>query len=45
LKASGVSFTKVIEAILQDAIRRSERPKTSKRTPKSVANKSTQLVK
>ena len=45
LKVSGVSFTKAIEAILLDAIRRSERPKTNKRSTKSAANKSTQLVK
>jgi D-alanine-D-alanine ligase len=45
LKVSGVSFTHVIEAILQDAIRRSQRPKPSKRSTKSSSNKSTQLVK
>ena len=45
LKVSGVSFTRAIEAILQDAIRRSERPKTNKRSSKSTSNKSTQLVK
>jgi hypothetical protein len=45
LKVSNVSFTHVIEAILQDAIRRSERPKPIKRSTKSTTNKSNQLVK
>jgi len=45
LKVSGVSFTQVIAAILQDAIRRSEHPKSNKRSGRPVPNKSTQLAK
>ncbi len=45
LKVSGVSFTKAIEAILQDALRRQERRKAKKRVSNTKGNKSTQLVK